>query len=160
MLRLGIKVAISTDGSGSADNQNMIAAARLASQYQKALHRDARLLPAQKVLEMITVDAADILGVNAGRLECGRDADVILISLERTNLVPTRADNVIENLIWAANGDEVRYVIAGGKVLLDDYRFVTLEEQAIKAEVMELSRLFIEYRDSREEITGTGAHKK
>ena len=160
MLRMGIKVAISTDGSGSADNQNMIAAARLASQYQKALHRDARLLPAQKVLEMITVDAADILGVNAGRLERGRDADVILVSLERTNLVPTRADNVIENLIWAANGDEVRYVIAGGRVLMEDYGFVTLDEKTVKAEVTDLSRLFIEYRDSHEEITGTGAHKK
>ncbi|MDP8246616.1 MAG: amidohydrolase family protein [Candidatus Tritonobacter lacicola] len=160
MLRLGIKVAISTDGSGSADNQNMIAAARLASQYQKALHRDARVLPARKVLEMVTADAADIVRANAGRLEPGRKADVILISLERTNLVPTRADNVIENLIWAANGDEIRYVIAGGKVLLDDYRFVTLDEQTIKSEVMELSRLFIEYRDSHEEITGTGAHRK
>lgn len=158
MLRRGIRVAISTDGSGSADNQNMIAAARLASQYQKAFHRDARVLPAQKVLEMITADPADMVGVNAGRLEAGRDADVILISLVRTNLVPTRADNVIENLIWAANGDEVRYVIAGGRLLMDDYRFLTLDEDAVKSQVMELSRLFVDYRETHGEITGTGAH--
>ena len=36
MLKAGVPVAISTDGSGSADNQNIIAAARLAAQYQKA----------------------------------------------------------------------------------------------------------------------------
>ena len=46
MLGAGIPVAISTDGSGSADNQNMLAAARLAAQYQKAVRQDATLLPA------------------------------------------------------------------------------------------------------------------
>ena len=45
MLAAGVPVAISTDGSGSADNQNILAAARLAAQYQKALHQDATLLP-------------------------------------------------------------------------------------------------------------------
>ncbi|MBM4320208.1 MAG: amidohydrolase family protein, partial [Deltaproteobacteria bacterium] len=50
MIAAGIPVAISTDGSGSADNQNILAAARLAAQYQKALHQDATLLPAQMLL--------------------------------------------------------------------------------------------------------------
>jgi len=66
MLALGIPVAISTDGSGSADNQNILAAARLAAQYQKALHCDASLLPAQKLLEAITVVPAQVVRESAG----------------------------------------------------------------------------------------------
>ncbi|MFW6369504.1 MAG: amidohydrolase family protein, partial [Myxococcota bacterium] len=66
MLAAGVEVAISTDGSGSADNQNIIAAARLAAQYQKALHQDATLLPAGQLLEMITSVPARILRLNQG----------------------------------------------------------------------------------------------
>lgn len=160
MLKRGIPVAISTDGSGSADNQNMLSAARLASQYQKALHMDARLLPAQKVLEMITVVPAKMLRLNTGSLEAGKDADLILIDLTRPNLTPTRVDNVMENLIWASDGSEVRWVIANGKILKDDYRFLTLDEEEIKSDVQKLSELLIEYRKTHREIKATGARRE
>ncbi len=157
MLRKGIRVAISTDGSGSADNQNMLAAARLASQYQKAHRMDAHILPAQQVLEMVTVVPAAMLKLNAGSLEEGKDADLILVDLSRPNLTPTRVDNVVENLIWASDGSEVRWVIAGGKVLKDDYRFATLDEEEIKSDVQRLSEMMVEYRKDRPEIKATGA---
>ncbi len=160
MVREGIPVAISTDGSGSADSQNMLAAARLASQYQKALHQDARLLPAQKVLEMVTVVPAGMLGINSGSLEEGKDADCVLIDLSRPNLTPTRVDNVVENLIWASDGSEVRWVIAGGKILKDDYRFLTLDEDRIKKQVLQLSELMMDYRASRPEVRATGIRQE
>ena len=160
MMAEGIPVAISTDGSGSADGQNMLAAARLASQYQKALHQDARFLPAQKVLEMVTVVPARMLGLNAGSLEEGKDADCILVDLSRPNLTPTRVDNVVENLIWASDGSEVRWVIAGGRILKDDYRFLTLDEDRIKDQVLQLSELLIEYRTAHPEIRATGARQE
>lgn len=159
MLEMGIPVAVSTDGSGSADSQNMLAAARLASQYQKAFHQNARLLPAQQVLEMVTAVPAKMLQLNTGSLAPGRDADLILIDLRRPNLTPTRVDNVVENLIWASDGSEVRWVIANGKVLKGDYRFLTLDEEKIKKDVQQLSELLIEYRKTQKEIKATGARK-
>lgn len=160
MLEMGIPVAISTDGSGSSDSQNMLSAARLASQYQKAFHKNARLLPAQQVLEMVTVVPAKMLRLNTGRLSAGKDADLILIDLRRPNLTPTRIDNVVENLIWAADGSEVRWVIANGKLLKDDYRFLTLDEEKIKCDIQQLSELLIEYRKSHQEIKATGARQE
>jgi len=157
MMEKGIPVAISTDGSGSADNQSILAAARLASQYQKALHQNAHLLHAQQVLEMVTVVPARFLGLNAGSLAPGFDADVIVIDLDRPNLTPSRLDNVVENLIWAADGSEVRWVIANGRLLKDDYKFVVQDEERIKAEAMKLSELLIEYAGTRPEIKATGA---
>lgn len=156
MLGKGILVAISTDGSGSADSQNMLAAARLASQYQKANLQDARLLPAQQVLEMVTVVPAKMLHLNAGSLAPGKDADLILIDLRRPNLTPTRIDNVVENLIWASDGSEVRWVIANGNLLKDDYQFVTLDEEKIKGHILKLSELLIDYKKSHKEIKVTG----
>ncbi len=159
MLELGIPVVISTDGSGSADNQSIISAARLASQYQKALHQNAALLPAQKLLEMITIEPANFLQMNTGSIEDGKDADIILIDLTRPNMTPTRADNVIENIIWAADGSEVSTVIANGVILKDNYEFKTLNAQKIKAETLLLSEMLIDYRKTANEIKGTGAHK-
>lgn len=159
MMDMGIPVVISTDGSGSADNQNMLMAAKLASQYQKALLQNARLLPSQKLLEMITIEPAKFLRLNTGSLEEKKDADLIFLDLSAPNMTPTRLDNLVENLIWAANGNEIKYVIANGKILMYDGKFITLDEEKIKTEVQELSELFIEYRKTAKEIKGTGAHK-
>ncbi|MCQ2736742.1 MAG: amidohydrolase family protein [bacterium] len=159
MMAEGIPVLISTDGSGSADNQNILSAARLASQYQKALNKDASLLPVETLLSKITKEPAKYLRFNTGILEKGRDADVIFLDMTAPNVTPTRITNVAENLIWASNGNEVRYVIANGKVLMNDRKLVTLDEETIKKEVLELSEMFDEYAKTAPEIRQTGAHK-
>lgn len=160
MMEMGIKVVISTDGSGSADNQNIIAAARLASQYQKALHQNAGLLPAQQVLEMITIEPAQVLRFNNGSLEEGKDADVVILDVTRPNMIPTRLDNVIENVIWAADGSEAQYVIANGKILKDNHKIIGVDAQKILDEVQELSEMFAEYAAKTEVVLETGAQGK
>ncbi len=159
MLEAGIPVAISTDGSGSADSQNILAAARLASQYQKALHRRAENLPAQQVLEMITVEAAAILGINAGSLAPGKAADLVVVDLTRPNLVPTRKINVVQNLIWASDGSEVRFVVAGGKLVKDDYRLSSVDSTDICSKMQWLATELDQYRRQAGELRGTGAHR-
>jgi 5-methylthioadenosine/S-adenosylhomocysteine deaminase len=162
MLDAGVTVAISTDGSGSADNQDIIAAARLAAQYQKAFHQDASLLPSQQLLEMITRVPAGILGLDQGELVAGKKADFILVDLFRPNMVPTRLDNVMENLIWAADGSEIDTVVARGVVrkeggrVLDFFDGTTADE--ILESVQRLSERFAEYRETAPELSGTGAH--
>jgi len=159
MLDMGIPVVISTDGSGSADNQNILAAARSASQYQKAFLKDASVLPSQKLLEMITIEPAKMLRMNTGSLEKGKDADVIFIDLSSPNLTPTRKDNVVENLIWASNGSEVSYIISNGILVMDDCKYTELDAAKICKDVSDLSQMFIEYKAASREITGTGAHQ-
>ena len=160
MMEMGINVVISTDGSGSADNQNIIGAAKAASQYQKALNQDASLLPAQKVLEMITIEPAKILRFNSGSLEEGKDADVVILDLTRPNLVPTRLDNVVENIIWAADGSEAQYVIANGKLVKDNHKITGLDADQILKDVLELSEMFAEYAEKTQVVLETGAQGK
>jgi 5-methylthioadenosine/S-adenosylhomocysteine deaminase len=163
MLAAGVPVAISTDGSGSADNQNILAAARLAAQYQKALHQDATLLPAQRLLEMITSVPAAFLRQDQGELAPGRRADWILLDLDRPNLTPTRLDNLMENLIWAADGSEVDTVVARGRMLKQGGRVLPFADgtnpAAIMAAAQRLSELYAEHRRTAPELRGTGAHR-
>jgi 5-methylthioadenosine/S-adenosylhomocysteine deaminase len=163
MLAAGVPVAISTDGSGSADNQNILAAARLAAQYQKARHQDATLLRSQQLLEMITSVPARMLRQEQGELAAGRRADWILLDLDRPNLTPTRLDNLMENLIWAADGSEVDTVVARGRLLKQGGRILPFTDGAtpagIRAAAQRLSELFAEYRRTAPELRGTGAHR-
>lgn len=159
MMEEGIPVLISTDGSGSADNQNILSAARLASQYQKALNKDASLLPTDQLLQLITKEPAKYLRLNTGTIKKGMDADVIFLDMTAPNVTPTRITNVAENLIWASNGNEVRYVIANGKVVMNDRKIMTLDEDRIKSEILELAEMFDEYKETAPELKQTGAHK-
>ena len=159
MTEIGIPYVISTDGSGSADNQDIILAAKSAAQYQKALHQDASFLTSDVLLRKITVEPAEFLRLNTGSLESGKDADLVMIDLTRPNLIPSRLDNVVENLIWASDGSEVKTVIANGKVLKLDYQFTLLDYETIVEEVQLLSEMMAEYMLTAKKITGTGAHK-
>jgi len=163
MLAAGVRVAVSTDGSGSADNQNILAAARLAAQYQRALHQDATLLPALELLELVTSAPARILGLDQGELRPGAAADWVLLDLTRPNLVPTRADNLVANLIWAADGSEVDTVVARGRVLKRAGELLPFADGAspceVLASVQTLSELFARHLATAPELRGTGVHR-
>ena len=160
MTEIGIPFVISTDGSGSADNQDILLAAKSAAQYQKALHQDASFLSSDVLLQKITVEPAEFLRLNTGSLESGKDADMVLIDLTRPNLIPSRLDNIVENLIWASDGSEVKTVVANGKILKLDYQFIVLEFETIVKEVQLLSEMLTDYMITAGKITGTGAHKQ
>jgi len=163
MMKAGVPVAISTDGSGSADNQNIIAAARLASQYQKAFHKDATLLKSHELLPMITSVPANILKQNQGELKPGKQADLVVLSLNNPNMTPTRIDNVMENIIWAADGSEIDTVVARGRILkeagvVQDFIDGTTPSK-IMSDVQKLSELYAEHRKTAPEMKGTGVHQ-
>ena len=111
------------------------------------------------LLQKITVEPAEFLRLDTGSLEEGKDADMVMIDLTRPNLIPSRLDNIVENLIWASDGSEVRTVIANGKVLKLDYRFTLLDYETIIGEVQLLSEMLTDYMQTAKKITGTGARR-
>jgi 5-methylthioadenosine/S-adenosylhomocysteine deaminase len=163
MIEAGIPVAISTDGSGSADNQNIIAAARLAAQYQKARLQDATVLPSEQLLRMITSVPAGILRLPQGELRPSLQADWVVLDMGRPNLCPTRLDNVMENIIWAADGGEISTVVARGRTLKHDGRVLPFADGSTPEDTMsavqELSERFATWRETAPELRGTGAHQ-
>ncbi|KAH7819476.1 putative cytosine deaminase [Monocercomonoides exilis] len=156
MRSMGIDVAISTDGSGSADNQNILAAARLASQYQRGLHHDAKRVPAIDALKMITAIPGKMLRLKVGQVRVGYDMDLAVIDLTRPNLIPTSKRNVVENLIWASDGSEARWVIANGVLLRDNYSFTKANTTEIFADITELQAMFMDFLATQKIVKATG----
>jgi 5-methylthioadenosine/S-adenosylhomocysteine deaminase len=90
-------------------------------------------------------------------LEKGKDADMVLVDLTRPNLIPSRLENIVENLIWASDGSEVKTVVANGKILKLDSRITLLDYDTIIGDVQFLSEMLTDYMKTARKITGTGA---
>ena len=86
----------------------------------------------------------------------------MLLDLARPNLVPTRLDNLTENLLWAADGSEVDTVVAPAGCsswTAGCCRSRTAPgPRTVMAQVQALSEWFADYRAGAPEVRGTGAH--
>ena len=124
MLERGINIALGTDGAASSGSLDMWKEIRAASLLHRFKDTGAMLPP--KVLEMATASGARALGVKAGVLRPGYLADIILIDALKHNLTPS-------NLISAhgASGCNIKTAIAGGKILMENYRVEVLDEEKV-----------------------------
>lgn len=156
----GVRVAVSTDGSGSADNQSMIGAMKAMLQYFAAYHRNNTLLTAWDALEMATVVPAQMMHIHAGELAPGRLADFIIVdtSSDQLHLQPTESHNAAENLVWAATGTEISTVVCHGRLLRENGRFMFVDIPTMVAKLRMLSREFDKYLATATALKATGVH--
>ncbi len=118
MKRKGITVCLGTDGCASSNNLDMTEAMKVASVLQKAWRFDPTMLTEKEALDMVTVNAAKALGLQAGLVKEGCLADLTLVDLNQTTFTPNHS--TIANLVFAANGSTVDTVICNGKVLMQN----------------------------------------
>ena len=131
MLEAGVNVAISTDGTSPKTSFDLFQAIRKAQLIHQLHFRDPFLLPAGKLLEMITIDAARALGWDdeLGSLEVGKKADVILVNLRQPHLSPNLM--VVHRLVYEAVGNDVESVLVDGRFVMRDRRVLTVDESAV-----------------------------
>jgi 5-methylthioadenosine/S-adenosylhomocysteine deaminase len=98
---------------------------------QRVTSLDPTATPAEVVIEMATREGARYLGIDAGVLEEGRLADVVVVDLERPHLRPMH--RVVAALAYAARGSDVIMTVVGGRVVYEEGRAVLVDE----GEVME-----------------------
>jgi 5-methylthioadenosine/S-adenosylhomocysteine deaminase len=123
-----ITVSLGTDGCASSNDLDMFGAMKFAALLQKVHTFDPTILPAKEALEMATINGAKTLGINAGAIETGKLADIILIDLKMPELTP--ANNLTANLVYSAKGSCVDTVICDGNILMQK-RIVKGEEEIL-----------------------------
>jgi 5-methylthioadenosine/S-adenosylhomocysteine deaminase len=134
MLEAGVNVVIGSDGTAPDRSGDMLRHAFEGMRYAQRAARDDRLIPPGRALEMITIDAARALGMDAeiGSLEVGKRADVITIDLTAPHMVP--ANMPVARIIHFASGADVRDVVIDGRLLVEARRTPHLDRAAITAE--------------------------
>ena len=121
MMSKGIRVAITSDGASPSRHFDMLQTARLAQFTQHLLHNhDRYLLPPGKILEMITIDAAHVLGMEdeIGSLEVGKKADIAIIDMRKPHLMPNWMP--VHRLVQQVLGSDVDTVIVNGELLMEE----------------------------------------
>ncbi len=127
----GIKVGLGTDGAASNNNLDMIEEMDSAAKLQKVMFRDPTVLSARAVVAMATIGGAKVLGLEheLGSLEPGKKADIIIVDLEKPHLVPLY--DPYSHLVYAAKGSDVKTVIVDGKIIMENYQVLTVDEEKI-----------------------------
>ncbi len=133
LLEAGVRVAIATDGSAPYMNLNVWKELHRAMFLQRMDRRDPAVLPVGKVLRMVTIEAAQVIGWDReiGSLEPGKKADLITIDLEQPHLTP-RA-HIPQLLGYYAEGADVANVIVDGRPLMRDRNVLTVDVKAVVA---------------------------
>lgn len=133
MLEKGICVGLGTDGASSNNNLDMLEECRTAAMLHKVTALNPLALPAETAWNMATVNGAKTLGfADLGKLEEGQLADIVLWDMHKPYWYPRH--NKQSLLVYAANSNDADTVIINGKVVLQNGKLLTFDEEKIYAE--------------------------
>ncbi len=134
MQEAGICVSIGTDGAPSSNRMTLIDEMWLTSLLHK-LRLGPQTMPAQKVLKMVTQNAARCLHweKEIGSLEAGKRADLIVIDPGTATMLPLH--DPVANFVTAMREHNVESTMADGRWLMRDRKILTVNEAEILAAV-------------------------
>jgi len=127
----GANVTIGTDGAASNNSLNLFESIKLAALLQKHQYWKADVISAQKIFDFATVNGAKALGIEAGSIEKGKLADIVLLE-KGANMIPEH--DVISNLVYTTGPQNVTDVIIDGRLVLKDRKILTVDEEKILEE--------------------------
>lgn len=139
MLKAGITVGLGTDGCASNNNLDMIKEMGTAAKLHKVARLDPTVMDAHTVVRMATIEGAKALGMgkDTGSLEVGKKADIIVIGLNKPHLTPIYSE--YSHLVYAASGADVDTVLINGKVVMENRKLLTIDEEEVMQKVREIA---------------------
>ena len=139
-LKAGLNVGIGTDGCSSNNTLNMFKEMTVCSFAQKVSAMDPTVLPTETVLQMATIGGAKVLRWDdeIGTLEVGKKADIILVDINKPHFAPW--NNSVSDLVYSAQGSDVKTTIVNGNVLMKNYEVLTMDVEKIMAETARIAR--------------------
>jgi 5-methylthioadenosine/S-adenosylhomocysteine deaminase len=121
MLNEGLLITLGTDSTVSNNSLDMFEVMKFAALLHKNERWNASATNAQMVLDFVTRNAAKALGLNAGSIEPGKLADLVILD-PKPNGLPLRKDTIVSNIVYALNGLNVEYTVVNGKVVYPEQK--------------------------------------
>jgi cytosine/adenosine deaminase-related metal-dependent hydrolase len=132
-LERGVNVALGADGAASNNRLDGWEELRLAGLLSRLRDGPPRV-GALDLFEMATLGGARALGLDAdiGSIEVGKYADLAVLDLRRAHAFGP--DDIYTQLVYSARAADVRLVLVGGRILVQDGRLVVFSEADAVAE--------------------------
>lgn len=130
-LQSGLTVAMGADGAPCNNRLDMFIEMREAGLLQK-IRLGPRALPARDIVRMATEGGAKALGWSdeMGTLEEGKRANLILVSQDSVHVLPS--EDIAGNLVYANAASDVVMTIVNGRILYEDGKLTTIDEDKLK----------------------------
>lgn len=130
--RSGAVVGLGSDGSAAGHRQDLFENMKQLV-YMHRLHSlDPQASSATDSLDIATRGGAAVLGVDAGTLEPGALADVIVVDVTSPHLAPLH--NPVPGIVYAARGSDVDINIIGGEIIVENGRCTRIDQDDVVAE--------------------------
>lgn len=133
LLASDVNIGLGTDGVASNNRLDMFAEMRLAALLAKGVNQDATALPAQKAVEMVTINAAKAVGLDKkiGSIEIGKEADLTAIDLSDLSVSPCY--DPISHLVYACGREHVTHTWVAGNLRYNRGKFTNIDAMEITA---------------------------
>ncbi|MDH7477497.1 MAG: amidohydrolase, partial [Candidatus Bathyarchaeota archaeon] len=133
MLEEGITVSLGTDSPCSNNTADMFETMKTTAIIHKGINKNPTLLPAEKILEMATINGAKALAWDKeiGSIAIGKKADLIIVNLKKPHLSPLH--NETSHMVYAAKSADVETVIINGKIIMENRTLKTLNVERVMA---------------------------
>jgi 5-methylthioadenosine/S-adenosylhomocysteine deaminase len=139
----GINICLGSDEACTDDTHNMWIVGKVAGLVQSITDPEYRNWPkAPEILWCLTRGGARAMR-NEGKvgvLAPGYEADLILVNLDTLSFTPL--NDLYRQLVYCETGSSVEMTMVAGKVLFENGRLLSVDEDAIKAEARELMKSY------------------
>jgi len=128
-VKKGIHVCLGTDGPASNDNLNMLEEMATMTKLQKGVNLDPTAMTSEQAIKIASYNGFRAMGIPAGKIEEGYDADLIIVNTQRPHLQPIY--DPIAQLVYSAQSEDIETVIAQGEIIMENRKVLTLNEEEI-----------------------------
>jgi 5-methylthioadenosine/S-adenosylhomocysteine deaminase len=121
--RAGIKLGLGTDGPMVDYSVDMVEQMKACTLMQHVRHLDPTRMPAERTIEMATINMAKALGLDheIGSLEPGKRADIAVFDINKPYVGVLHRP--ISSFLYAGKGSDARLVLVDGEIVYRDGAF-------------------------------------
>ncbi|RME80243.1 MAG: amidohydrolase [Methanobacteriota archaeon] len=140
----GVNITLATDGPASNNSQNMFETLKLAGLLQKHKYWDAKLGEPDKLLAFSSINGFKALSINAGTIEEGKEADIVVVE-RAPNLYPLNDPSTA--IVYSADRANVSHVFVKGEHNIVDGKIREDKEQLLNDALSYVEKRAYELRE-------------
>ncbi|KAM0818415.1 putative Amidohydrolase-related domain-containing protein [Seiridium cardinale] len=139
----GVNCGMGVDACECHNSFDMFEEMKITSYMQRGLHENPSLGKPSQILRMATNNGARALGIDAGTLEVGKKADVVILDLRKDMMftpllkapLQARRKQLESHLVFGCNGTAVEMVIVDGRIIVKDRKVLGVDEDHIREQM-------------------------